>query len=69
MLDEGDIYEQIVDQINTENHEIGELSFLKEYSHFGKNYEREQDIKKVNFYTKEHRKNLILRTPSFMFKK
>ena len=59
MLDEGDIYDPIVEQVNTERDEIGELSYLKEYSHFNKNYEREQDIKKVNSYTKMHRKNLI----------
>ena len=69
MLDEGDIYEPLVEQVSNENHEIGELSFLKEYSHFSKNYEREQDIKKVNSYTKTHRKNLLLRAPNFMFKK
>ena len=69
MLDEGDIHEPIVEQINTENPEIGEFNFLKEYSHFNKNYEREQDIKKVNSYTKSHRKNVILRAPSFMIKK
>lgn len=69
MLDEGDIYEPTVEQINNDNHEIGELNFLKEYSHFSKNYEREQDIKKVNSYTKTHRKNILLRAPNFMLKK
>lgn len=69
MLDEGDIYEPMVEQVSTENSEIGELSFLKEYSHFSKKYEREQDIKKVNSYTKMHRKNLISRAPTFMIKK
>lgn len=69
MLDEGDIYEPTIEKINNENSEIGELNFLKEYSHFTKNYEREQDIKKVNSYKKTHRKNLILRPPNFMLKK
>lgn len=66
MLDDGDIYEPSVEQINQESSEIGEFNFLKEYSHFNQKYEREQDIKKVNSYKKCHRKNVILRAPSFM---
>jgi len=69
MLDDGDIYEPSVEQINQENSEIGEFNFLKEYSHYNKKYEREQDIKKVNSYKKSHRKNVILRAPSFMIKR
>jgi hypothetical protein len=46
-----------------ENQEISEFNFLKEYSNFDKIHEREQDIKKVELYTKKHRKNVIVLKP------
>jgi len=73
MLDEEEINEPIIDQqvnANENHHEIEDLSFLKEYSHFGKNHEREQDIEKVNSYTKMRRNNIILtKAPNFMITK
>ena len=58
-----------MEDIIQENNEIGEFNFLKEYSHFNKNYEREQDIKKVNSFTKTKRKNVKIAAPLFMIKK
>ena len=67
-LNEGDIYEPFLEDFETKTNDPGEISFLRQYSNFEKNYERDQDIRKINSYKKKHRQNIFTRFSPCMIK-